>query len=201
MRCDSNTNYVGRNKKYFLAKFPKNYVFYVHKRALPKVMPKEKKEKKPHYDCYLVGMLSILSFYCELTHYLGGGHTYRSPFEFVFHAAWLMAGAVPGECICVYCDPTNPGQKHRTKSIESNRRLVLQQMRELRASGVNISRRLNTMNRQAFLRNRSGQGTSSEIDEDEENGNKETDTNSSPSGESVERLLDEESEEGVDMEE
>ena len=111
-----------------------------------------------------------------------------------------MAGAVPGDCICVYCDPTNPGQRSRTKSIEHNRRLVLQQMRELKASGVNISRKLNAMNRQAFLKNRPGQGTSSEIDEDEESGDKETDTNSSLSGDSVGRLVDEESEEDVEME-
>jgi len=90
---------------------------------------------------------------------------FRSPYEFVFHAAWLMAGANPGECICVYCDHTNPGQKPRTKSIGANRRLVLQQMRELKNSGVKVSRKLNALNRRAFLKNKPGQGTFSEMDD------------------------------------
>jgi hypothetical protein len=53
VRADSNINYVEKNQKYILAKFPKNYEFYVHQRA-------QAPDKKPHYDCYLAGMLSGL---------------------------------------------------------------------------------------------------------------------------------------------
>jgi hypothetical protein len=139
--------------------------------------------------------------HCGLTHYSGGGHTFRSPYEFVFHAAWLIAGGVAGECSCVYCDRTNPGQRERTRSIAANRRLVSQKLRTLKDSGVNVRRALNALNRRAFLKPRPGQGTSFEMDEDEEDGDQKTDINSSPSGDSVGRLVDEESDQETDMEE
>jgi len=33
----------------------------------------------------------------------GDDHKFRSPAEFVPHAAWLIAGMPPGRCRCKYC--------------------------------------------------------------------------------------------------
>jgi len=36
---------------------------------------------------------------------IGDHHKFRSPAEFLPHAAWLIAGRIPGCCRCKYCNP------------------------------------------------------------------------------------------------
>ena len=36
---------------------------------------------------------------------IGDHHKFRSPAEFLPHAAWLIAGMTPGCCRCKYCNP------------------------------------------------------------------------------------------------
>jgi hypothetical protein len=50
IRCYSNTNYVEDSKNYILAKFPKNYVFYVRQTT-------NTQTRKVRFDSYLVGKL------------------------------------------------------------------------------------------------------------------------------------------------
>jgi hypothetical protein len=84
--------------------------------------------------------------------YLGAGHIFRSPNEFVFHAAWLMTGAEPGRCSCVYCDNSNVGQKGRSQQLESNRRQIRNKIRSFQAAGIKVARAPNALNRQGFLK-------------------------------------------------
>ncbi|KIM21187.1 hypothetical protein M408DRAFT_333612 [Serendipita vermifera MAFF 305830] len=119
-----------KKRKYYLAEFPENYVFYVRKTT------KSGTSKKERIDRYLIG----------------GGHTFRSPNEFAFHAAWLMAGAEPGRCSCVYCDKSSLGQKERSQRMLENRQQAQEIIRQAKATGSIITREPNAMNKRGFLK-------------------------------------------------
>lgn len=71
--------------------FPKGYNLYVHKKG---------HKAAARTDTYLVGSRTVFHF--------------RSPAEFFFHAAWLMAGMPVHDdgrpnCLCKYCGGTDQG--------------------------------------------------------------------------------------------
>lgn len=115
---------------------------------------------------------------------------FRSPNEFVFHAAWLMSGAEPGECGCIYCDTSYDGQTGRNKDLEECRRQVKARIRSFQNVGAKIQRAPNAMNRTAFLKRGASshrRQVSLEENEEEEEGPEV----GASSGEEVGRLVQE----------
>lgn len=51
-----------------------------------------------------VSLLSVSHQFCPYLS-IGDEHKFRSPAEFLPHAAWLIAGKTPGRCRCKYCNP------------------------------------------------------------------------------------------------
>ena len=49
----------------------------------------------------------------------GDNHKFRSPEEFVPHAAWLIAGMPPGRCKCRYCGPGRTLQTKINKELHA----------------------------------------------------------------------------------
>lgn len=55
--------------------------------------------------CTVCALSSCLIYIPDLSFPKGDKHKFRSPAEFVPHAAWLIAGMPPGRCKCRYCGP------------------------------------------------------------------------------------------------
>lgn len=126
-----------KKKQYWLHDFPPGYTFYIKQR-----MGKAKKTKG-RYDAYLIG----------------NKMTFRSPKEFVCHAAWLMAGQpsfLNGYCCyCKYCmekSKTPISQTDINKHIKNVIFEVRRRLQEARQAGEIIDRRVNAMNKQAYLK-------------------------------------------------
>lgn len=85
---------------YILAGFPKSYFLYSHKKG--------NNHDVDRADRYLYSLCSHLPVSHSLLTYplpAGDNHKFRSPAEFVPHAAWLIAGMPEGRCGCQYCSP------------------------------------------------------------------------------------------------
>ena len=78
-----------------MAKFPKGYFLYSDEIGDNHVLSR--------YDVYLYSMYSLLSVSHLLLTLAGDDHKFRSPAEFIPHAAWLISGMPPGRCKCKYC--------------------------------------------------------------------------------------------------
>jgi Transcription-silencing protein, cryptic loci regulator Clr2 len=86
---------------YILTKFPKGYKLFSHRKGV--------NHEVDRTDAYLYSRcFPVFSF----THPLltlslptGDNHKFRSPAEFIPHAAWLMAGQPANCCKCRYCTP------------------------------------------------------------------------------------------------
>ena len=100
--------------EYFLANFPKGYMLYSDEIKDNHVVHR--------YDPYLYSMCPLLSvLYLFLTSFpKGDKHKFRSPAEFVPHAAWLIAGMPPGRCKCRYCSPGRIPQGKINKELNAS---------------------------------------------------------------------------------
>jgi hypothetical protein len=92
---------------YSLAEFPQSYKLYYHIKGLNHEIERT--------DAYLFSMWIPLQshMHCQLYLHAGDHHKFRSPAEFLPHAAWLIAGMPPGSCRCKYCSPGR-GEKYQT---------------------------------------------------------------------------------------
>src|SRR5271170_6486181 len=86
--------------------------------------------------------------------FIGAGRTFRSPKEFVCHAAWLMAGLPNYEdgylCACKYCiSSTQTNVNKRIKDITLE---VMRRLQDARRQNVVIDRRVNAMLKPAYLK-------------------------------------------------
>lgn len=91
-----------------LAAFPQGYDLLLH------IAPRKTRSSRPRRDFYLYGSTDVASF--------------RSPFEFVEHAKWLMQGAHrtldtdrSPRCKCKYCNCDDSGNKQSVISRELKR--------------------------------------------------------------------------------
>jgi hypothetical protein len=140
-----------KKKKYWLHNFPWGYTFYMKQRGETAVATKGR------YDCYLVGKLffMLILSYVDFSFFLiGAGRIFRSPKEFVCHAAWLMAGMPNYKdgylCACKYCTPS--AQLEINKRIKDITLEVMRRLQEARRQEVVIDRGVNAMLKPAYLK-------------------------------------------------
>jgi len=125
-------------KQYQLANFPAGYKFYMKRRT-----------PRGRGDGYL----------------LGGGRRFRSPQEFVFHAAWLMDGMPasgdhasdhstsqdededPG-CTCKYC--SGMPQKKLNERMKKQQKKIKERLQKAMQDGTIIHRGINARNKLVF---------------------------------------------------
>ncbi|KAG8753955.1 hypothetical protein FRC14_005512 [Serendipita sp. 396] len=125
-------------KQYQLALFPRGYRLVVKKR--------QRGESKGQTDAYLIGRCQLPWRKChKLKHCKGGHRQYRSPNEFLLHAAWLMSGATPGDCWCRYCDKSH-SQTQINKKLKKDKNNIKRKIQDAIVKGQHIGRGLNALN-------------------------------------------------------
>ncbi|PVF98104.1 hypothetical protein CPB86DRAFT_387939 [Serendipita vermifera] len=124
-------------RDFWLEDFPPGYKFYTRR-------VKTREGRFEREDSYLLA---------------NKGLVFRSPNEFLRHAAWLMRGAQPGHCLCKYCHPAS--QTKINDQLKRNQQKIRMRMEAARIEGAHIKRRPNAVNTGGFVKH------SDEEEEDE----------------------------------